>query len=478
MTNQFQNILGQFKKQKIMVLGDLMLDKYIFGEVDRVSQEAPVPVVKVKSDDFKLGGAANVAHNIVALGGKVILGGVIGQDETGKSFLLKLKELKIETGGVLIDKSRPTIKKTRVIAVNQQVLRLDYENVRPIDRKFQQQFLTWYKKNLKQVEVVVISDYAKGFLKADLMTQVIKLAKTAKKKVLVDPKPEHRDTYRGAFMMTPNEAEARAMLEQGKELDTENLGSELQQKTGMNILITRGAKGMSLFEKGKAAVNLPTEAKEVFDVTGAGDTATAVLALGISSDLDLKEAVNWANHAAGIIVGKFGTSVLEPKEFLKKFEKESEKLKEPAELLPILAQLKKKKKKVVFTNGCFDILHVGHIKYLKEAKKLGDVLVLGLNTDASIKKLKGKNRPIVNEINRAEMISALDCVDYIVFFAEKDPCQLIGLLKPDIHVKGGDYKIEALPETKVVRSYGGKVKILKFVEGFSTTDIIEKIKTS
>ncbi len=459
-----REIIENFKGKRILVIGDVMLDKYIYGSVTRISPEAPVQVVKVEKESYVPGGAANAACNIAALGGTVYLVGFVGKDPEAGILANLLAEK-----GVISDFAiwnAPTIQKARVVGHTQQLLRIDYESEPSINAK---DVIEKIKKFIAAADIIVISDYAKGIVNEEVMKTVLSCGK----KVIVDPKPKNLKLYKGAFLIKPNFAEAKEIT--GKQ-DIMEIGRALQEQTGANILITRGKEGMSLFETNGVDMHIPTEAREVYDVSGAGDTVTASIALAVAVGVELKEAAIIGNHAAGIKVGKAGTATVSAKELLQKFEKEETKTKTFEEIKQIAEDLRKKGKKIVFTNGCFDLLHIGHTRLLQFAKSHGDILILGLNTDSSIKKLKGPSRPVTPQEERAEILSALSYIDYIVFFDEDTPLNLITTVKPFIIVKGGDYTRETTVGHELVESYGGRIEIFKTLNGYSSSKIIGKLQ--
>ena len=461
----------EFKqKKKIAVIGDVMLDEYIFGSVSRINPEAPVPVLEFGRREYRLGGAANVANNIFALGGHCVLIGRIGKDKKIKKILNE-KNIHFD---FIEDESLTTIIKTRMMAGTQQLLRLDNEKKTPITSKDVKKIV----KKVRNVDIIIISDYAKGMITKELMDELRKL----KKIILADPKITKPELFKNVYLIKPNLEETKKALgvDVRKEEDVEKAGKLLQKQFGSHILITRGREGMSLFEKNKKPLHVPTNAREVYDVCGAGDTVIATIGIALASGNTLEESIILSNKAAGIAVGKIGNATVASKELFQKIEKENKKIKIRKEIKDVVKFLKKDGRKIVFTNGCFDILHIGHTRLFQFAKDQGDVLILGLNTDASVKRLnKGSNRPIVNEKERAEILSELHSVDYIVFFDENTPVEIISELKPDVIVKGGDYNpkdYKKMPEAKIVHNYGGKVKIFKTVDGKATTKIINKIK--
>ncbi len=453
--------------RKILVIGDLMLDKYINGDVSRISPEAPVQVVNVKNEIYFPGGAANVASNISTLKGKCFVAGFIGQDDSGKILINELNKRYIDTSCIKLWNS-PTILKVRVFS-GQQLIRLDYEE----KTKTNDELINEIKKIIDNIDIIIISDYDKGTINEPLINQL----KLFNKKIIIDPKPNNIKYYNDLFLIKPNikEAEEITGIKYKDEQSLNLIGNNLIKLTNSNILITLGKEGMILFEKQGDITHFPTKAKEVYDVTGAGDTATAALAVSISNNSNLKEAVVFANHAAGIKVSKRGTANVSLEEIKKSLEQEESKIKSIDKLTLIIEDLKRNNKKIVFTNGCFDILHVGHTRLLSQAKKLGDILILGLNTDYSVRILKGENRPVINEKDRAEILSSLECIDFIVFFNEDTPLELVKKIKPDVIVKGGDYSADVVVGEDIVKAYGGKVVIIPLIEEYSTTKIIQKI---
>ncbi len=469
--NTISQRISSFSGKHILVLGDVMLDKYIFAEVNRISPEAPVPVARVKKEQYYIGGAANVAANVISLGGECSIIGLIGEDEVGKQFLRICTGLGINTDGIFYH-DKPTTQKVRVIGANQQLLRIDYEELSSNPKE--PQILSYLDRIIDEIDIIIVSDYNKGFITPQIITEL----KKSNKKILVDPKPEHIDYYTGVHLIKLNKTEAESVthIKEHNETDIITIGEAITKRVQAHVLYTRGKEGMSLFEHSGNITHIPSQAKEVYDVSGAGDTSMAALALSIASGADLHEATIIANQAAGIKVGKMGTQPVNNKELLTFFEQEDSKIKTWEELRHCLDHDKQHNRKIVFTNGCFDILHIGHTTLLKQAKALGNILVLGLNTDASVKRLKGPTRPIINEHERAEVLAALESVDYIVFFEQDTPQEIIELVKPDILVKGGDYKIiKDIVGYDYVISHGGKVVTINLVEGKSTTNILQKM---
>jgi len=464
---KLKKIIPQFQGKKILIFGDLMLDEHIWSRVSRISPEAPVPIADVIKIDHVPGGCGNVAANISNLGGIPILVGVIGKDSSGNKLRQALAEAKISTKYLMQDAKRPTILKSRIIAGSQHLVRVDREDHTNLDSSQYKNIIEKVKKLIPKADAVIISDYGKGLVTKASAQAIISACKKAKKFVAVDPKGTDYSKYKGATIITPNTKEAQEASLAGKRL----------LKYSKNLLITRGRDGMSLFDK-KGITHIASIPKEVFDVSGAGDTVISTLTLAYTANASLIEAAMLANTAASVVIGKISTAPCLREELetaLEGQELAARKIKSKIEISAIVKNLKLQNARIVFTNGCFDILHLGHVRYLREAKKMGDILVVGLNTDASVKKLKGGPRPYVSELERAEVLASLECVDYVVLFSELRPDNLIKAVKPNIHVKGGDYKLNQLPERKLVESLGGKIIIIPPIKGRSTTNIVERI---
>ena len=467
---------------RCLVVGDLMLDEYLWGKTERISPEAPVQVVDVLNEDLRLGGAGNVANNLLALGCRVSVASVIGEDENGWALLKAFNRQGIDTAGVLREPGRRTGRKTRVLAANQQIVRIDRESREQLSPHLEEQLCDWLRANLHSFDVVLISDYLKGVLTSRVLDTVMGVARDRNLPVLVDPKGTDYRKYRGATCLTPNrkEAEAASGIAIGDAAGLQAAAEAIMTTVELdNLLITRSEQGMSLFCGSGAETHIPTVAREVFDVTGAGDTVLALLACGVAGGLGLAEAARLANVAAGIAVAKLGTSIVTPDEIIsavgQNHRDSDSKIKNRDVLAALIAQERAKGRQVVFTNGCFDLLHAGHVKYLQAARRLGDLLIMGLNSDASVRRLKGPKRPLIGEEERAHILAALDCIDYVCLFDEDTPLELITALKPQILVKGGDYTPDGVVGKEVVESYGGRVELIPFVDGKSTTNIIEKV---
>jgi D-beta-D-heptose 7-phosphate kinase/D-beta-D-heptose 1-phosphate adenosyltransferase len=479
------SIIERFSKLRIFVVGDVMLDHYIWGKVKRISPEAPVPVLKVSDENFSPGGAANVARNLRSLGASVDIFGVIGNDPEGERLLRLLKQIEIDSKGIILDPKRTTTTKTRLIAESQQITRIDREGTDPISDELESKIMTLLSKSVEEdvPHGIIISDYAKGLITKDLSNEIIQLGKRKGIFIAVDPKGKDFSKYKGTNVITPNQKETEEAC--GFQIEDEKTLKKAvevitRQTEAEGVLITRGKHGISFYVKGTEIKTIPSEAREVFDVTGAGDTVVSTFTLSYLSSRSWEDSVKIANTAAGIVVGRIGAATVTQRELLEHFENNnssSDKKILTRELLSAtLSQLRGKGKKIVFTNGCFDLFHTGHLKLLREAKNLGDVLVVGVNSDDSVKKLKGEERPFIPENDRANIIAALDCVDYVIIFREDTPLELIKALKPDILVKGGDYNPDTVVGRDFVESYGGSVSIIPLLEGISTSILVDKIR--
>lgn len=470
----------KIRRKNILTIGDAMLDTYYIGDVKRISPEAPVPIFRKMAEKSVLGGAANVAANLVASGQNVSMMAVVGNDETGK----KLKKLFHEQGiniDLILTLNRHTTEKIRFLASNnQQVLRLDVEDTEPISDSECMRLVEELKQKVSSFDLIILSDYLKGLFTYDFTQAVIYNAKQHNIPVIIDVKDYKSEKYAGATLLKPNLKELRDLTGMKADSDEEIIAASeklRRQRTVDYVLTTCGDRGMVLVGDG-APYFIPAFGKEVFDVTGAGDTSIAYLGACMVNGMSIRESVNIANLAAGIKVSKVGTSNVYWPEIRNCFVNQTKGVDHKIINGSTIEKFRTdhKNHKVVFTNGCFDILHIGHIRYLQEAAKLGEVLIIGLNSDASVKRLKGPERPINNEKERAEMLSALGFVDYVAVFEEDTPLELIKKIEPDILVKGGDYEPDKVVGKKEVEERGGKLVLIPFVEGKSTTEIIEKIK--
>jgi len=461
-------------KISVLVVGDVMLDQYFEGNVSRISPEAPVPIVHVKNVRNVPGGAANVVNNLAGLGVPSMLVGVVGSDMNSR-LLGELLE-KDRCDFFPVEKLQQTTTKIRVVGAHQQVVRLDFEDPGFIDAASEAEVVHIAREKMGKADIAVISDYGKGLCTPSLCGDLISYAAKLGKPVVVDPKGAQWEKYRGAFLVTPNMKElsdAAGFPVANENGAVEKAGAELLGKYGIvNLLVTRSEKGMTLIG-GDGVLHIPTVARDIFDVSGAGDTVVATLSATFAAGATLEKAVRLANRAAGVVVGKFGTApILHDELFEKDIDDYDNKFITLDSFAVILKSLRDAKKKIAFTNGCFDILHKGHLKYLKETRGMGDVLIIGLNSDDSVKRLKGAGRPVNVLADRAYMLSALPFVDYVIPFMEDTPRDLIEAIRPDILVKGGDYREEEV----VGREFSGRTIIIPFVEGYSTTSILERDK--
>lgn len=474
-----------FDKCRILVVGDLMIDEYLWGEVERISPEAPVQVVSVVRDSSTLGGAGNVVNNLVALGAKVSVASVIGAGESAEgSLLLKLfKDLGVDTTGLVQDPTRSTTKKTRILAEHQHVLRIDRETKQEISGGHADRLVQFVKERIDNFDVVLLSDYGKGLFTDILLRQLIDVANQHKKTIVVDPKGLNFNKYAKATAITPNmkEASLAAGIEIVDDVSLIATGRKLLHDIPVEkVLMTCGKEGMVLFEQGKGPYRISAEARQVFDISGAGDTVLAVLGLGLASGASFQQAAALANVAAGIVVGKVGTATVSQEELQRALEPAvgglAAKQKTISDLFPIAERLRAEAKTIVMTNGCFDLLHVGHIKLLYASKKMGDVLIVAIDDDESVKTLKGDERPIIGAQERLGIISALDCVDYVTLFSTKELEHVIEAIRPDILTKGSNYTTETVLGREIVERSGGRVVLIPITEAVSSTQIINQIK--
>lgn len=483
MNQRLVDALVSMRPPTALVVGDVILDVYERGVIERISPEAPAQVLEVTEEERFLGGAANVAANVAALGANVRLVGLVGRDDGAKTLRTLLGKRGIPSSGLVTDPSRPTTMKTRFMAMRQQMLRVDRERRDDADGPTAAKLLAHVEKHLGECDGVIISDYGKGALTRHLLSKIISMAKKAGKMVIVDPKGRDYTKYAGATLITPNRKEAAlaADVDIRGEADYHKAAEELFRITrAKNVLITRGDEGMTVFHRNGRNAHLPAEALEVFDVTGAGDTVIAALGVMLFSGHSLEDAAKIANAAAAIEVGHLGVRAVTKDEVLARLAPVHDgvtKTMTRKEAAKFTGKMKSAGKTVVFTNGCFDIIHSGHVEYLARAKALGDVLVVGLNTDSSVRRLKGTGRPVTGQDDRARVLSALSCVDAVTLFNEDTPLNLIKEVKPDILVKGGDYTRDTVVGADVVESNGGRVQIIPLVEGKSTTGIIKKMST-
>jgi D-beta-D-heptose 7-phosphate kinase/D-beta-D-heptose 1-phosphate adenosyltransferase len=470
--------IPEFETANILVVGDLMLDRYWHGDTSRISPEAPVPVVRVGEIEERAGGAGNVALNIAALGANAAVIGLTGQDEAADALARTLEGVGVECHFERLA-GFPTVTKLRVLSRHQQLIRLDFEDGFPGHDPAA--LVQRFSKHIEDVDVVVMSDYCKGALRA--ATELIDIARAAGRPVVIDPKGNDFSLYRGATVITPNMSEFEAVVGHCATDDEvvakgEALRAQLQLDA---LLITRSEKGMTLLEQGQEPLHIPTKAREVFDVTGAGDTVVSALAAALAAGQPLRQATVLANLAAGVVVGKLGTASVTVPELRRAMREQQEMeqgMVDEDKLVALVQEAKAHGENVVMTNGCFDILHAGHVTYLEEAARLGDRLIVAVNDDASVRRLKGPERPVNTQAKRMRVLAALDCVDWVVGFDEDTPTRLICRVSPDILVKGGDNEPDKIPGGECVRAAGGRVEVMSYVENVSTTGIIGAIRAS
>jgi D-beta-D-heptose 7-phosphate kinase/D-beta-D-heptose 1-phosphate adenosyltransferase len=469
-----------WKRYRVVVVGDVMLDRYIWGDVSRISPEAPVPVVRISCQSERPGGAANVAMNLAGLGAQVEVVGFSGGDENQRLLEGRLAEAKV-FAKLVVSEGFPTITKLRVIGGRQQMLRLDQERLDPRPASDLDQLREAAVSSIEQADVVILSDYAKGALPPTLCASLISAAKRREVPVLIDPKSADFMRYRGATCICPNRSELAAATHRDRS-DLNGLLAAAEQMVGeldLDYMITTLSElGIAMVYHDRHTI-APASARQVYDVSGAGDTVMAILALGLASKMPVDSMVALANLAAGVVVGKVGTVPITLHELIAAVTSElalntADKVVDRNELAVRVAAWHANGERVVFTNGCFDLLHVGHITLLEQARRLGDRLVVAINTDASVCALKGPSRPVVGERDRARVLAALTSVDAVVTFSEATPLEVVLALRPDVIVKGGDYSEETIVGAREVRSWGGEVRIVPIVEGHSTSRVIER----
>jgi len=466
------------KAPKILVIGDLMIDFYLLGSSDRISPESPVPIIDINNESTLLGGAGNVINNLKALGSEIDVISVLGNCNNSKILKKLLEKININTKYLIIQKGRIASKKTRIIVAKQQVIRYDLGSTDEISNDSQNTILGTFKKIISTYDIVLLSDYGKGVLTSKLTQSLISVAKKNGKKVLVDPKGQDYTKYKGAYLLTPNIKEASeasniAIVDNASLTEAiTSLKSEFDLEVS---IITLSENGVAVFDN-KFRIH-PTITREVFDVTGAGDTVIASLGFALACEINIDDAIEFANLAAAVVVGKIGSAsatMNEISEYESSINKSSsiEHIKSLQEITVLTKDLKAKGKKIIFTNGCFDLIHMGHISYLESAKSFGDILIVGLNSDRSITSIKGKDRPINTQLDRAYILAALEVVDYVVIFDDDTPYNLINAIKPNILVKGSDYEGKEVVGQKIA----GELKLIEFVPGRSSSLTIKKIK--
>ncbi|HKW64960.1 MAG TPA: D-glycero-beta-D-manno-heptose-7-phosphate kinase [Candidatus Acidoferrum sp.] len=485
MLKDLQKVVGiverGFHGRRVLVVGDLMLDRYLWGAVERISPEAPVPVVRLDHKTHVAGGAANVAVNLRGLGCAVSLAGVVGSDDDGRQLLEVLQSSGIDTAAILATPDRPTICKTRILGGRQQMLRVDVEKAGEFSSELQSLLLERIEAQISGCSAIILSDYGKGLLSDSVCQAIIGRGRELSIPTFVDPKGMHYEKYASCDVISPNRMELAAATSTNYD-DLEQLlqkGGRLREHLGIrHLLVTLGELGITLLESGSVQ-RFPALAREVFDVSGAGDTVIATAGAAIAAGLPLHEAIRLANVAAGIVVGKLGTVPISKDELLARLAVDGEtsqadKICSQESLLKRVAQWRVSSQKIVFTNGCFDLLHVGHLALLEQAKREGDCLVVALNTDRSVRSLKGAGRPIISEDARARIVAALPSVNAVVLFDGETPLDLIRAIQPNVLVKGGDYSEEEVVGANDMKSWGGKVSLIPLVEGSSTTEILKR----
>jgi len=477
------DLVARFGDVKVLVLGDVMLDRFVYGKVARISPEGPIPVLAINHETLMAGGAGNVARNISALGGQVTIIGLIGDDMAGRDLTASLASAPGVTPALVTWPGARTIQKTRYVAQGQQLLRADLDGDKP-DEAACAALLAVYRQHLPQADIVILSDYGKGVLSEAVLRDAIAAARVAGKLVIADPKHHDVSRYDGVTLITPNAAEAA--LASGVAVHSDaaaEAAAEAILSRGPAIaavLITRGPDGMCLAQRGDKAAHIPSAAREVFDVSGAGDTVVATLALGLGAGADYATAARAANLAAGIAVGKVGTATVDFDELsgaehaiqVKSAEDKVFTLKRAVEEA---RRWRRSGERVGFTNGCFDLLHPGHVSLLTRARNECNRLFVGLNSDASVKRLKGEMRPVQTEMARAIVLASLGCVDGVIIFEEDTPLELISALRPDVLVKGADYRVDQVVGADIVQSYGGRVVLADLVDGQSTSRIVSRM---
>ncbi|MDD3028971.1 MAG: D-glycero-beta-D-manno-heptose-7-phosphate kinase [Alphaproteobacteria bacterium] len=476
--------LDQFIDRHILCVGDLMLDRYVYGQVERISPEAPIPVLRQQRETTTLGGAGNVVRNVATLGGRISVVGVVGQDKAGSEIAKEFRDISSVRAELIVDPERPTTEKTRYVAGSQQILRADHEVTYPLSPAVEKEVIERISSILDEVDAVILSDYNKGVLTPAVIETTISLAKKKNKPVIVDPKGRCFLKYKGATFLTPNRKEISDVVGSpiASVADAETAARELMKTCGVGaILVKLGADGACLVRENEKMLHLKAEAREVFDVSGAGDTVIATLSLALTSGFAPAEASKVANTAGSIVVGKVGTAFVTRDEIARALihgeaHHTEDKVVGMASIADIAERWRKLGLKVGFTNGCFDLLHPGHIALLRQARATCDKLVVGLNSDASVKRLKGAARPIQNEAARSTVLASLADVDHIVIFDEDTPLDLIKAVRPDVLIKGADYTLDKVVGAAEVQSWHGRVVLAHLVDGQSTTNTIAKMK--
>ena len=474
--------LPEFTDHRILVIGDLMLDEYVWGDVDRISPEAPVQVVSVEREAFTLGGAGNVVNNLTALGASVSVAGVIGDGEDGRTMMDRFAALGADVSGVIRENGRRTTRKTRVIAANQHVVRIDRETLKPVAAEVHDRVEARIRDILPTADIVLVSDYDKGLLTPPFLACIIRSAQERGKRVLCDPKGKDFSKYRGADLITPNRKEAALASDIDiRDNDSLQRAADAIMETAdlPHLLITQGKEGMTLFGQDRPPLRIPAEARQVFDVSGAGDTVLSIVGLSLAAGASLEEAARLANTAAGIVVGKVGAAAVSRSELESALERSAapaSKFRSMTELAALAMELRGAGRRIVLTNGCFDLLHTGHIMLFQEAKRHGDALIVAVDDDASVTAVKGPGRPIIGQDQRVRLLSALDAVDYVTVFSQGQLDALVRAVGPDVLLKGSNYEGREIIGREAVESAGGRVVFAPTIDGLSADAIIDHIR--
>lgn len=482
MTTLHTELLRSMGRPRILVAGDVILDRYLWGTVDRISPEGPIPILQIEREEQRPGGAANVARNLIALGADAACVSAIGDDIAGRLLVDVLEADGVDVSAVVTDPSRPTPIKTRCIGGSQQMLRIDRESASAIAPHTERKLANHIDDQVAKVDLVIVSDYAKGSVTGEVLAAAMSAASKLAKPVIVGPKGADFSKYRGCSAVVPNlkELALATAMPLSSDVDVVAAAGALLRSIGCDfIVVTRGDDGMTLVRREGAPLHIRTRSRHVYDVAGAGDTALATLGLALASNASPDDAVHLANAAGALAVTKVGVAAVTRAELLDDLGEEHglrpAKIGTERELLPRLAEHRDRHETVVFTNGCFDVLHVGHLRTLRHAKAQGDVLVVAINSDASARRLKGPHRPIVTQQERAEVLAALEDVDYVVIFEEDTPSQLLERLRPDVLVKGGDYQLDDVIGADIMTAWAGRVSVAPVVPGVSTTELAERI---
>jgi D-beta-D-heptose 7-phosphate kinase/D-beta-D-heptose 1-phosphate adenosyltransferase len=483
----FEALIQAMSRQTVLCIGDLMLDEFVYGEVSRISPEAPAPVIAVQRSETSIGGAGNVARNVASLGARCIFAGLIGEDDAGAQLKAALAKQELIESVLVCDPARPTTRKVRFVSehFSTHMLRADWELAQPATPATEQKLIDAILPLLPRAGIVLLSDYAKGALTARVIRNVIDAARKLGKRVIVDPKSLNFAIYRGATLLTPNRkefAEATRSRADSQEAIAEAAQDAMQLADCEAILVTQSEHGMTLVPRKGEAIHVPAHPVKVRDVSGAGDTVVAVLAVALAAGAAFEPALRIANAAAAVAVGKKGTASVTSAELRRRilphaFLAAEEKIVTAGgDMETQLMEWRKQGLRVGFTNGCFDILHPGHVKVLTAARASCDRLIVGLNSDASVQRLKGEGRPVQNERARAEVLAALEAVDLVAIFEEDTPIRLIAAIRPSVLVKGGDYAREQVVGHEIVEAYGGEVLLVDVLPGFSTTSLVERAR--